>query len=154
MRAAIPFLAALMAACLFASAPAAAAGFTLTDSDGKIHRLADYRGKWVIVNFWATWCPPCLEEIPDLVAISENRKDVRVFGVAMGFQDPKQVLQFAEGMFVGYPIVLGDDKTAAQIGKVVGLPTTFVYNPKGKLAQRYVGKVTRKQLERLIDGRT
>lgn len=150
MRAAIPFLAALMAACLFASAPVAAARFTLIDSDGKTHRLADYRGKWVIVNFWATWCPPCLEEIPDLVAISDMRKDVQVFGVAMGFQDPKQVLQFAEGMFVEYPIVLGDEKTAAQIGKVIGLPTTFVYDPRGRLAQRYVGKVTRKQLERLI----
>lgn len=143
-----------MTACLLASAPAAAAKFTLTDAGGKIHRLADYRGKWVVVNFWATWCPPCLEEIPDLVAISDARRDVQVFGVAMGFQDPKQVLQFAEGMFVGYPIVLGDEKTAAQIGKVVGLPTTFVYDPKGNLARRFVGKVTREQLVRLIDGRT
>jgi thiol-disulfide isomerase/thioredoxin len=154
MRAAISFVAVVMVACLYASMPAAAAQFSLTDADGKTHKLADYRGKWVIVNFWATWCPPCLEEIPDLVAISDARKDVQVFGVAMGFQDPKQVLQFAEGMFVGYPIVLGDSKTAEQIGKVIGLPTTFVYNPKGKLAKRYVGKVTREQLERLMDRET
>ena len=135
----------------FAALPAAGADFRLTDSDGKLHRLGDYRGKWVIVNFWATWCPPCLEEIPDLVAVTESRKDVQVFGVAMEFQDSKQVLQFAEGMFVNYPIVLGDRNTADLIGKVQGLPTTFIYDPQGKLAVRHVGKITRKQIERLLD---
>ena len=135
----------------FAALPAAGADFRLTDSDGKLHRLGDYRGKWVIVNFWATWCPPCLEEIPDLVAVTDSRKDVQVFGVAMEFQDSKQVLQFAEGMFVNYPIVLGDRNTADQVGKVQGLPTTFIYDPQGKLAVRHVGKITRKQIERLLD---
>ncbi len=135
----------------FAAFSAAAAEFRLTDAHGKVHHLADYRGKWVIVNFWATWCPPCLEEIPDLVAITESRKDVQVFGVAMEFQDSKQVLQFAEGMFVNYPIVLGDSKTVDEIGKVMGLPTTFIYDPQGKLAVRHVGRITRKQIERLLD---
>lgn len=142
---------AALAASLPAGAPAAAAeGFTLTDASGKLHRLADYRGKWVIVNFWATWCPPCLEEIPDLVSIAESRQDVQVFGIAMEFQDAKQVLQFADGMFVNYPIVLGDEKIAARIGKVAGLPTTFIYDPLGELASRHVGKLTRGQIEQLI----
>jgi thiol-disulfide isomerase/thioredoxin len=132
---------------------AAAENFTLTDAQGKSHRLADYRGKWVIVNFWATWCPPCLEEIPDLVAIKESRKDLEVIGIAMEFQDAKQVMQFADGMFVNYPIVLGDRDISDSIGKVDGLPTTFIYDPQGKLAQRHVGKLTRKQIERLIGAR-
>ncbi len=142
-------------ALLLASAAlsAAAADFKLTDSDGKVHRLGDYRGRWVIVNFWATWCPPCLEEIPDLVAITASHRDVQVFGVAMEFRDPKQVLQFAEGMFVNYPIVLGDRKAADQVGKVTGLPTTFIYDPQGKLAVRHVGKITREQIEHLLDGK-
>lgn len=136
---------------MLTGAPAMAAeAFTLTDANGKSHRLADYRGKWVIVNFWATWCPPCLEEIPDLVSISESRRDVQVFGIAMEFQDAKQVLQFADGMFVNYPIVLGDKKVAAQIGKVAGLPTTFIYDPSGELTTRHVGKLTRSQIEQLI----
>ncbi len=131
----------------------AAENFTLTDADGKSHSLAGYRGKWVIVNFWATWCPPCLEEIPDLVAIKESRKDLEVIGIAMEFQDARQVVQFADGMFVNYPIVLGNRKISESIGRVDGLPTTFIYDPQGKLAQRHVGKITRKQIERLIDGR-
>ena len=132
----------------------AAENFTLTDAGGKRHSLADYRGKWVIVNFWATWCPPCLEEIPDLVSIKESRKDIEVFGIAMEFQDAKQVMQFADGMFVNYPIVLGDRKTSESIGKVEGLPTTFIYDPRGRLAKRHVGKITRKQMERVIGGKT
>jgi thiol-disulfide isomerase/thioredoxin len=131
-------------------ANASSADFVLTDSNGRAHRLSDYRGKWLIVNFWATWCPPCLEEIPDLVALKEARKDVQVLGVAMEFQDSKQVLQFAEGMFVNYPIILGSNKDADQVGSVPGLPTTFFFNPKGKLVKRHVGKITRKQIDNLM----
>jgi thiol-disulfide isomerase/thioredoxin len=130
-----------------------AGNFTVTDAQGKAHSLADYRGKWLIVNFWATWCPPCLEEIPDLVAIKEDRKDVQVIGIAMEFQDAVQVTQFADGMFVNYPIVLGDRRISESIGEVKGLPTTFIYDPQGKLAERHVGKVTRKQIERIIGGK-
>ena len=138
---------------LWVGAGSAAEKFTLTDADGKSHSLAGYRGKWVIVNFWATWCPPCLEEIPDLVAIKDARKDVEVIGIAMEFQDAKQVMQFVDGMFVNYPIVLGDRKVSESIGQVDGLPTTFIYDPQGKLAERHVGKITRKQIERIIGAR-
>lgn len=142
----------ILLAALAAFVPSAAAeSFALTDAAGKTHRLSDYRGKWVIVNFWATWCPPCLEEIPDLVSITESRKDVQVLGIAMEFQDAAQVLQFAEGMFVNYPIVLGDAKAAAQIGQVSGLPTTYIFDPGGALASRHQGKLTRRQIEQLMD---
>lgn len=140
----------LLALVAFSAGAVAAESFVMTDAAGKTHRLADYRGKWVIVNFWATWCPPCLEEIPDLVSITESRKDVQVLGIAMEFQDAAQVMQFAEGMFVNYPIVLGDQKVANQVGPVSGLPTTFIFDPKGALATRHQGKLTRKQIEELI----
>jgi thiol-disulfide isomerase/thioredoxin len=84
-----------------------AQAFTLVDSKGKAHSLAQYKGKWVLVNFWATWCPPCLEEIPDLVALHENKKNnLVVLGVAMDYRDAKTVLQFSDQMMVSYPIIL------------------------------------------------
>ena len=140
----------LVLALLWMGGAPAGENFTLTDAQGKAHSLASYRGKWLIVNFWATWCPPCLEEIPDLVELKQSRKDVEVIGIAMEFEDAKQVVQIADGMFDNYPIVLGDRKLSESIGQVDGLPTTFIYDPQGKLAERHVGKITRKQIERLI----
>ena len=125
--------------------------FNLVDSKGKNHSLAQYKGKWVLVNFWATWCPPCLEEIPDLVALHENKKNkLVVLGIAMDYQDPKQVLQFADQMMVSYPVILGDQKVAAQIGAITGLPTTYLYNPEGKMVAYNVGALTREAVERYI----
>lgn len=125
--------------------------FTLVDSKGKTHSLAQYKGKWVLVNFWATWCPPCLEEIPDLVALHENKKNnLVVLGVAMDYRDPKAVMQFSDQMMVSYPIILGDQKMAAQVGTIPGLPTTYLYNPEGKVVAYNVGALTREAVERYI----
>ena len=130
-----------------------AADFSVTDTTGKVHKLSLYKGKWVLVNFWATWCPPCLEEIPDLVNLHENRKNnLVVLGVAMSYQDPNQVKDFADSMLVSYPIILGNRKVAAQFGPVDGLPTTYLYNPQGKLVAHQVGSVTREEVESFIRG--
>lgn len=129
----------------------AAQAFTLVDSQGKTHTLAQYKGKWVLVNFWATWCPPCLEEIPDLNALHENKKNnLVVLGVAMDYTDPQTVLQFAEQMMVSYPIILGNPRIAAQIGAIKGLPTTYLYNPQGKMVAYNVGALTRQAVEDYI----
>jgi thiol-disulfide isomerase/thioredoxin len=129
----------------------AAQAFTFTDSKGKTHNLEQYKGKWVLVNFWATWCPPCLEEIPDLVALHENKKNnLVVIGVAMDYRNPKEVLQFSDQMMISYPMVLGDSKLAAQVGAIPGLPTTYLYNPHGKQVAYNVGAVTRDAIERYI----
>ncbi len=125
--------------------------FVLEDSQGRVHRLSDYKGRWVLVNVWATWCAPCLEEIPELVALAESRSDIQVIGLAIDWQDRKQVLQFAEGMFVNYPIVLGRREDAKAIGKINGLPTSFIFDTDGRLATRHTGALTRRQVERLMD---
>jgi len=130
---------------------ARAADFTLTDSTGKIHKLSQYKGKWVLVNFWATWCPPCLAEIPDLNDLHEDKKNnVAVFGIALQYANPKQVIDFAEGLMVSYPIVLGNPKIASQIGPVDGLPTTYLYNPQGKLVAHQLGPITKEAVEEFI----
>lgn len=135
---------------LFASW-AQAGGFTLTDTNGKTHTLDGYKGKWVLVNFWATWCPPCQEEIPDLIALhGEKKNNLVVIGIAMDYRNAKQVTDFADGLLVDYPIVLGNAQVANQIGPVQGLPTTYLYNPDGKMVAQQVGAITRESVESFI----
>ena len=132
---------------------ARAADFTMIDTTGKVHKLSHYKGKWVLVNFWATWCPPCLEEIPDLVALHENKKNnLVVLGVALDYRDGGQVKDFADSMLVSYPVILGDRKMAAQVGPVDGLPTTYLYNPQGKLVAHQLGAIGRADVESFIRG--
>ena len=138
-------LLALTAACV------QAADFKVTDTSGKTHTLSGYKGKWVLVNYWATWCPPCLEEIPDLIALHENKKNnLVVIGVAMDYRNAQQVIDFAEGLLVEYPIVLGNPQIVSQIGPVQGLPTTYLYNPEGKMVAQQVGGITREAVESFI----
>lgn len=128
-----------------------AADFRVIDTNGKTHTLSGYKGKWVLVNYWATWCPPCLEEIPDLIALNENKKNnLVVIGIAMDYRSAKQVTDFAEGLFVDYPIVLGTPEIVRQIGPVQGLPTTYLYNPNGKMVAQQVGLITRSAVESYI----
>jgi thiol-disulfide isomerase/thioredoxin len=130
---------------------AQAQGFTFTDHTGKKLTLSDYRGKWVLINFWATWCPPCLKEIPDLVSLYESRKkDVMVIGVAMDYRDPKTVLKYVKQLSITYPIVFGDQRIASQIGPVSMLPTTYVFDPEGNPAVYKVGTVSREALEEFM----
>ena len=141
----------LLLALALVAQPAAA--FTFVDSKGKTQSLKAYKGKWVLVNFWATWCPPCLEEIPDLIALYDDRKnrDLAVIGVAMQYQNPKTVLEFADSMFINYPVVLGTPKLADQVGPVRALPTSYLYNREGKLVAFRTGAITREEIETYIN---
>jgi peroxiredoxin len=136
---------------LFAQA-SQAQEFTLKDTQGRVHHLSDYRGKWVLVNFWATWCPPCLEEIPDLIALHEAHKarDLVVLGVALDYASKKEVIAFAARQHITYPVVLGDYKIARQIGEIDGLPTSFLFDPAGVAVSAQSGVVTREDVEAYI----
>ncbi len=143
----------LAALLLALTASWAQADFKMTDTNGKTHSLSGYKGKWVLVNYWATWCPPCLEEIPDLIALHENKKNnLVVLGIALDYRSAKQVTDFADGLLVTYPIVLGNPKITNQIGPVQGLPTTYLFNPEGKIVAQQVGAITRESVESFLAG--
>lgn len=134
-------------------AGSAKTNFVLKDMAGVKHQLSQYRGKWVLVNYWATWCPPCLEEVPDLVNLYDRRKnkDLMVIGVVLDYQDAKEVAVYVDDMLMSYPIVLGDESVTEQIGDAAVLPTTFIYNPQGQLVKIKRGLITRQYVEKLIE---
>jgi thiol-disulfide isomerase/thioredoxin len=145
----------LIAALVLMSGPAFATGFTLSDSLGKTHQLSDYKGKWVLVNFWATWCLPCVKEIPDFSALYDAHKgrDLMVLGVAIDFDNPKEVITYARKLSMSYPLILGDDKTIDQFDRVVGLPTSYLYDPKGSLVLKKVGTLPLETIETFLAGK-
>jgi len=129
-----------------------AAGFSLEDIQGRAHRLVDYRGKWVLVNFWATWCPACLTEIPELTSLHNAHKDsdLVVIGIVMDSGNSKKVGDFVKAHEMTYPIVLGNHKLAQQIGELDVLPTSYLYAPNGEQVSYQAGEVTRESIETYI----
>lgn len=135
-----------------ASFAATSENWALKDLDGKTLKLSDYRGKWVLVNFWATWCPPCLAEIPDLVNLirDHQNKDMVVIGIAVSYRNPKEVINYVQKKTIPYPIVLGNEDIAGEFGGFVGLPTSFLYSPSGKFLGSHDGPLTSDDLEKIF----
>lgn len=143
------FLLVLCLGCL--SLTAQADDFSVKDRTGKVHRLAEYRGKWVLVNFWATWCPGCVKEMSDLSALHQAHKDKDLVVIGLNMDtDPELVDAFLKNNPVSFPVVMDYTKAAAEVAPVDALPTTYLYNPQGKMAARNVGPVTRKVVEQFI----
>ena len=130
----------------------AAIDFELPRLNGDAVALSDYRGQWVLVNYWATWCAPCREEIPQLSALDETREDVQVLGLAYEDRDPDIYREFLNDYPASYPILLVDVlNPPATLGEPKALPTTFVVDPAGRLVETFLGPVTREQIETYID---
>ena len=131
---------------------AQAADFVLQDMQGHTLKLADYRGKWVLVNYWATWCPPCLHEIPELNRLHQAHqdKDLVVIGIVTNYANRAVVADFLKTHPVSYPVVLGDEKIYAVIGELDVLPTSYLYAPNGKQVAIQTEEVTRASVENYI----
>jgi len=165
----------LMAACKQASAPPAAPAATpeaapaatetpanpapkpeqprlkVTTFNGQAYDLAEHRGHWVVVNFWATWCTPCLAEIPDLAALDKKRDDVDVIGLAYEEIERPDMEAFLKQHPISYPMaVLDVYNPPADFDTPPGLPMTYLIAPDGKVAKQFLGPTTAKELENLI----
>lgn len=126
----------------------AAPNFTLYTLDGEEVKLSDYLGKVVILDFWATWCPPCRKGIPDLISIqNEYKDDLVVIGISLdqpGTQD--ELVLFIESFGINYPIVLGNIEVSAAYGNIQAIPTSFIIDQKGNIINKHIGLVPKSTL--------
>jgi thiol-disulfide isomerase/thioredoxin len=137
-----------------AAANSAQDDFTLPDMDGQAHSLSDYRGKWVLVNYWATWCPPCLEELPELEVFHSGAEgSAVVLGVNMEAIDKPELRAFVDQQFLSFPILVAGERPRRDqmIGPVEAMPTSYLVTPEGKIVARQVGQITSEAITAFIE---
>lgn len=126
--------------------------FTLTDMEGNPFTLSDHRGTVVVLNLWATWCPPCREEIPDFMALQEEMQgDVLFLGVSVDREGWDIVRPFVELMEINYPQVVDDGTIARLYGPIRGIPTTFLINRDGYVEGYAPGMLHKERLRPLLE---
>ena len=134
---------------------------SLKSIDDEQHRVSQYigQGKWVVLNIWGTRCPPCREEMPELVRFHDehNDNDAMVLAIAIdfpsyGYAKQAEVASFADDHLIDFPILLSDSSITERLGlgRLEGLPTTYIFSPEGKVAGMQVGGITQKILEDFI----
>lgn len=141
----------LVAALLFSSTAAASeefVDFTLPDIHGKSHNLSDYRGQWVIVNFWATWCAPCIKEIPELIEVSRLTDPVTPVVIGIDFEEIETeiLLEFVNALKMDYLVLRIGEQPLVPFEPLKGMPTTFIVSPEGKIVYRKIAAVTKEIL--------
>jgi thiol-disulfide isomerase/thioredoxin len=126
--------------------------FTLESLDGKNTKLSDYRGKAVLLNFWATWCGPCKIEMPWFVDLQKQYGDqgLQIVGVAMDDSSKEDIAKFAKEMGVNYPVLIGKESVGDQYGGVPGLPESFFIGRDGKIVDRIMGLKGKAEIEDAI----
>jgi peroxiredoxin len=126
------------------------ADFTLTELNGKTWTLKELRGKVVVVNFWATWCPPCRKEMPDLETLYKQFKDQGLVILAISDEDAGKVRPFVAEQKVTYPILLDPGRKVNELFQIEGIPKTFVYDRGGKLVAQSIDMRTRRQFLEML----
>ena len=121
--------------------------------DGSKSNLDRFAGKWIVVNYWATWCPPCIAEMPELQSFHDDHleRDAVVVGINAELIGQQRLQTFLDDYFITYPIFKSNPGEPSELGLIPGLPTTFVVTPKGRIAARHVGPITREMLEHFIE---
>jgi thiol-disulfide isomerase/thioredoxin len=118
-----------------------APGFSLQTPDGKTVKLSDYKGKVVIIDFWATWCPPCRKGIPDLVSLKNEygKKGFEIIGISVDRETKDEVVPFMKNQKINYPVVFGNTTVYNQYGGISSIPTSVIIDKKGNIVATHVG---------------
>jgi len=117
-----------------------APNFSLASTDGNTLKLSDFRGKVVIIDFWATWCPPCRKGIPDLIQLKKDFKDkLVIIGVSVDSDTKKDVVPFIKKMGINYHVAYADNNITQAYGGVQAIPTSFVIDKDGNIVKSFVG---------------
>jgi len=128
--------------------------FSLTDTKGVIFTEKNTRGKYLVINFWATWCTPCLKEIPAFVKFyKENSDHVEILGLDFEPVDLEIINDYVGRFSINYPIVLyneDNDSEYSNFGEIIGMPTTQIYSPEGELLHTFMGEITIDDLSKFI----
>ncbi len=128
--------------------------FSLTDTKGVIFTEKNTRGKYLVINFWATWCTPCLKEIPAFVKFYEENSDhVEILGLDFEPVDLEIINDYVRRFSINYPIVLyneDNDSEYSNFGEILGIPTTQIYSPEGELIHTFMGEITIDDLNKFI----
>ena len=121
--------------------------YSLQDLHGNTQSLSRYRDRWVIVNFWATWCGPCIREIPELMAFADRHPEqVQLVGIAFEKTPVDEIRAFVAEFGVSYPVLIIGQEPLVPMEPLKGLPSTFLISPKGQVVDSHVGPVTADQL--------
>ena len=121
------------------------------DTDGNAYRYSEMKGKWQVVNYWATWCAPCIREIPELIRLNENNENVLVFGVNFDEPEESKVKKEIEKMGITFPVYQMDPYVKLGIARPKVLPTTILVNPAGNVSDVLVGPQTEASLLSLMN---
>ena len=151
---ALGFMAHQLRRATSAAEPAITMGFALPDLTGKTRTLADYRGKTVLLNFWATWCPPCRREIPGFIRLQQRYGGQGLQIVGISVDNPEAVARYWQEMRINYPLLLADDSVyglmSAYGNSQGGLPYSVLIKPDGQVAARRIGAYDEQELEALL----